>query len=301
MYKMKSGRGYVIRKKLFPYLLMLPALIPIAVILIYPIFKTGYMSLFDIATQKPNEGVFVGLENYISIIKSESFLLGLKNTFIVTIVTVVFSVLLGLVIALALNRPLFARGLYRSVIIIPWATPAVAAVLVWSWLFDYQFGFLNYYLTSLGFTSSNIGWLTTRNMSMVSLCIVMIWKNFSIACLMLLAGLQTIDLTLYEVAEMDGANAFRKFLHITLPGIKSSASILVLLLTVWSLREFTTIKLLTNGGPARATETLVLSTYQYAFNYYKIGDASAMGMITFFISLAFSLIYFLILKRGENK
>lgn len=300
MKRERSNSAYRLTNRLFPYLIMLPALIPIAAILIYPIFKTAYMSLFSIATQKPNEGVFVGLSNYVQIIGSETFLINLKNTGILTVVTVVFSVLLGLALALALNKTFPGRGLYRSMIIIPWATPQVAAVLVWLWLFDYQFGFINYALTSLGLSSVNIGWLVWSNMAMLSLCITLVWKYFSISCLMLIAGLQTIDMTLYEAAKVDGANAPRRFWHVTLPGLKASGSVLVMLVTIWCFREFTTVKLLTNGGPARATETLVLSTYLNAFSYYKMGMASAMGMITFLISMTFSVIYFLVLHRkGE--
>lgn len=286
--------------KMFPYLLMLPSLIPIAVILIYPIFRTAWMSLFNIATQKPNEGIFVGLANYIQVFSSETFSVDIKNTVVLTVVTVAFSVLIGLGLALALNRNFPGKGFFRSLIIIPWATPQVAAVLVWMWLFDFQFGFVNYALRLLGIVQQNIGWLVTAQMAMPSLCIVMVWKYFSISCIMLLAGLQTIDTTLYEVARVDGANPLRQFWHITLPGLRESGSVLILLVTIWCFREFTTVKLLTNGGPARATETLVLSTYLNAFNYYKMGTASAMGMITFLISLLFSIGYFMLFKRRES-
>lgn len=173
-------------------------------------------------------------------------------------------------------------------------------MLVWLWLFDFQFGFVNHALSSLGVISRNVGWLVTPQMAMPSLCVVMIWKYFSIACIMLMAGLQTIDLTLYEVAKVDGATPLRQFWHITLPGLQASGGVLVLLMTIWCFREFTTVKLLTNGGPARATETLVLSTYLNAFNYYKMGTASAMGMITFLISLAFGLAYFMVFNRRRN-
>ena len=162
-----------------------------------------------------------------------------------------------------------------------------------------NFGLLNYLLTQLGVINKNIGFLTSKQWSMFSLCVVMTWKYFSISCLMLLSGLQSIDTTLYEAAKVDGASVFSQFHHVTLPGLKSSATVLILLVTVWSFREFTIIRLLTNGGPARSTETLVLSTYLTAFSYYKLGRASAMGIVTLVLSLVFSIVYFMIIKRGD--
>lgn len=292
--------SYRARGRLFPYLLMAPSLIPIGVILLYPIFQTTWMSLFDISTMKPKEGHFVGFQNYAEIFADPKTLSSLQNTFVLTMVTVVFSVGLGLLLALALNRRIPARGLLRSFIIVPWSTPAVAAVLVWTWLMDANFGLLNYAFQSLGITAKSIRFLSDKRMAMPSLCFVMVWKYFSISCLMLLSGLQSIDTTLYEAAKVDGASPFRQFHHITLPGLKSSASVLVLLVTIWSFREFTTVRLLTNGGPARSTETLVLTTYLTAFNYFELGLASALGIVTFLLSFAFSVIYFLLLRKGED-
>lgn len=299
---MKSGviRLNRVKDRLFPYLLTLPSLIPIGIILIYPIFKTGYMSLFDISTMKPNEGVFVGFSNYGELFRDPKIGTSLVNTALLTLSTVCFSVLLGLLLALALNRKIHARGFFRSLIIVPWATPAVAAVLVWTWMMDYNFGLINFALRSLGLVSKNVGFLTTSAMAMPSLCFVMTWKYFSISCLMLLSALQSIDETLYEAARVDGARPFSQFRHVTLPGLRSSGGVLVLLVTIWSFREFTTVRLLTNGGPARSTETLVLTTYLNAFNYYKLGFASALGILTFLLSLAFSVAYFLVLQRGAD-
>ncbi len=300
MMKTKFSFSYRTRSRLFPYFLMLPTLIPIAVVLLYPIYKTAYMSLFDISTMKPGEGTFIGLQNYIEIFSDEKTIESLRNTAVITVVTVICSVLLGLLLALALNRSMPMRGFFRSLIIVPWATPAVAAVLVWTWMMNSNFGLLNYLLTSCGIISKNIGFLTDKKWSMFSLCLVMTWKYFSISCLMLLSGLQSIDNTLYEAARVDGASSLSQFRHVTLPGLKSSATVLILLVTVWSFREFTTVRLLTNGGPARSTETMVLTTYLTAFSYYKLGLASAMGIVTFVLSLLFSILYFMIIRRGDD-
>lgn len=288
--------------RLFPYLLLLPSLIPILVILIYPILKTAYMSLCKISTQKPDSAEFIGFDNYSKMFQSGSFYLGLKNSVFLTVWTVVFAILLGLGIALILNMNFRGRGFFRSITILPWATPQVAAVLVWMWLFDYQFGMVNYMCSSLGIISKNISWLTDPKVAIISVLIVNIWKYFAISAIMLLAGLQTIDTTLYEAAKVDGANVFQRFFHITLPGLHASGGILVLLVTIWSFREYTTIKLMTNGGPARATETLVIQTYMEAFQYYKMGSAAAMGMVTFLISLLFSALYYwLVFGRKKEK
>lgn len=295
--KQKSVRNLFL-KKLFPYLLLIPSLIPIVVILIYPICETFVISLFKMNPMRPDADLFIGLGNYIKLFHEESFFLGLKNSLELTLVTVVGSNLVGLGLALLLNMEFKGRGIFRSLVIIPWTLPAVAAVLIWIWILDYQFGVANYILSIAGIINESIPWLSSTQMAMVSVTIVCIWKQFPISCIMYLASLQTIDHTQYEAAEMDGANLIQRFFCITLPGIAASGGVVLLLTSVWAFREFTIIQIMTNGGPSRATETLVVQSYLEAFNNFNYGYASSLGMITFTISLIFSVVYYkLILGR----
>ena len=288
--KQKSVRNLFL-KKLFPYLLLIPSLIPIVVILIYPICETFVISLFKMNPMRPDADLFIGLGNYIKLFHEESFFLGLKNSLELTLVTVAGSNLVGLGLALLLNMEFKGRGIFRALVIIPWTLPAVAAVLIWIWILDYQFGVANYILSIAGIVKESIPWLSSTQMAMVSVIIVCIWKQFPISCIMYLASLQTVDHTQYEAAEMDGANLIQKFFCITLPGIAASGGVVLLLTSVWAFREFTIIQIMTNGGPSRATETLVVQSYLEAFNNFNYGYASSLGMITFAISLIFSVVY----------
>ena len=298
--KQKSVRNLFL-KKLFPYLLLIPSLIPIVVILIYPICETFVISLFKMNPMRPDADLFIGLGNYIKLFHEESFFLGLKNSLELTLVTVVGSNLVGLGLALLLNMEFKGRGIFRALVIIPWTLPAVAAVLIWIWILDYQFGVANYILSIAGIVKESIHWLSSTQMAMVSVIIVCIWKQFPISCIMYLASLQTVDHTQYEAAEMDGANLIQKFFCITLPGIAASGGVVLLLTSVWAFREFTIIQIMTNGGPSRATETLVVQSYLEAFNNFNYGYASSLGMITFAISLIFSVVYYKLIlgRKGE--
>lgn len=298
--KQKSVRNLFL-KKLFPYLLLIPSLIPIVVILIYPICETFVISLFKMNPMRPDADLFIGLGNYIKLFHEESFFLGLKNSLELTLVTMVGSNLVGLGLALLLNMEFKGRGIFRALVIIPWTLPAVAAVLIWIWILDYQFGVANYILSIAGIVKESIPWLSSTQMAMVSVIIVCIWKQFPISCIMYLASLQTVDHTQYEAAEMDGANLIQKFFCITLPGIAASGGVVLLLTSVWAFREFTIIQIMTNGGPSRATETLVVQSYLEAFNNFNYGYASSLGMITFAISLIFSVVYYKLIlgRKGE--
>ena len=298
--KQKSVRNLFL-KKLFPYLLLIPSLIPIVVILIYPICETFVISLFKMNPMRPDADLFIGLGNYIKLFHEESFFLGLKNSLELTLVTVAGSNLVGLGLALLLNMEFKGRGIFRALVIIPWTLPAVAAVLIWIWILDYQFGVANYILSIAGIVKESIPWLSSTQMAMVSVIIVCIWKQVPISCIMYLASLQTVDHTQYEAAEMDGANLIQKFFCITLPGIAASGGVVLLLTSVWAFREFTIIQIMTNGGPSRATETLVVQSYLEAFNNFNYGYASSLGMITFAISLIFSVVYYKLIlgRKGE--
>lgn len=282
--KQKSVRNLFL-KKLFPYLLLIPSLIPIVVILIYPICETFVISLFKMNPMRPDADLFIGLGNYIKLFHEESFFLGLKNSLELTLVTVVGSNLVGLGLALLLNMEFKGRGIFRALVIIPWTLPAVAAVLIWIWILDYQFGVANYILSIAGIVKESIPWLSSTQMAMVSVIIVCIWKQFPISCIMYLASLQTVDILNMRLLRWMELNLIQKFFCITLPGVAASGGVVLLLTSVWAFREFTIIQIMTNGGPSRATETLVVQSYLEAFNNFNYGYASSLGMITFAISL----------------
>ncbi len=289
---LKLGKTQESRNAIFSVSLLLPALIVSGFILIYPLCKSLSMSFFRINLMNPKRNQFIGFDNYVQLAQSSKFWEGLLVTVIITAGVVIGAVLLGLIFALLLNLRFKGRGVMRSLMVIPWAIPPVAAVLAWLWILDSQFGILNYILKVMGIIEGNIQWISNTRMAVVSVTLVQIWKQVPIAAVMLLAGLQTIPNELYEASSIDGASYMQRLVHITLPGLKTTAGFLILLITIWTFRQFTVIYLMTEGGPNRATETLVIQIYREAFKYFDIGYAAAIGTITFGISLLFGAVYF---------
>jgi multiple sugar transport system permease protein len=287
--KFHSKRG---KDAVFSTLLLLPALVISGFILIYPLLKSLNMSLFKINLANPDANQFVWFDNYVRMAHSDNFWAGLGVTTVITIAVVAGAVLIGFILALLLNASFSGRSIMRSLVVIPWAIPPVAAVLSWIWILDSQFGIFNYLIRTARLFHTNINWLSDPNMAVISVTMVQIWKEIPIAAVMLLAGLQTIPLELYEAASIDGASYLQRLAHVTIPGLKTSAGIVVLLISIWTFRQFTIIFLMTEGGPARATETLVIQIYREAFKYFDMGYAAAIGTITFIISLIFGVIYF---------
>ena len=199
--------------------------------------------------------------------------------------------------ALLVNRPFKGRTLARGLITLPWAFPEVAAVLLWLWMFNQQYGILGQLVLSLRLTSGTAPWLTDPSWAMLSLILMTVWKIFPFYTLVILTALQTIQQELYEAARIDGANPVQSFFHITLPGIMPVFSVLTLLVTIWSLQRFTSIWLLTGGGPANATETLSIKVYNAAFRFHDLGYGSTIGVVGLVLSLGVAALYFTTERR----
>ena len=286
---------------LLPYLLLLPVLVTVGLVLLYPIAKNVWLSFHALDYVRPQKGqAFVGGENYQDLLASRDFWLGMWNTAVYTVGTVLGSFLIGLGTAVFLNEKFRGRWLARTLIILPWAVPYVAAVLMWTWIMDAEYGVLNYVLVKTGLVTGKILWLASPVYAMAAVLIVTVWKQFPFATVMLLAGLQAIPDTLYEAAHIDGAGRWRRFVHITLPGLRSVTAVVLILLTIWAFRRFTVIYVMTGGGPARATETLPIQTYLEAFSNYNMGYASALGTISLVISMGVTLVYLRVLPKSEE-
>lgn len=282
------------------YFFILPCLAVLTIIYYYPIVKAINLSFFDIKMIDPRrKAVFVWLANYREILAMPHFWHSLRVTTLYTAGIVVGTYLIGLYTALLLNQNFRGRTLARSIIILPWGVPYVAVCITWSWMYDYQFGVINYILSQLGIIESNIGWLIDPSVALWSVLVVTIWKFYPIATLMLLAGLQTIPAQLQEAAKIDGANILQRFRYITLPGLAPVSRILILLLIIWGIgRIIIVIYLLTEGGPVRATETLILQTYLRAFSYFQMSYAATLATMILVMSILLSFVYLLVLRHG---
>ncbi len=284
-----------------PIGLIFPAIFLMALLLFYPIIRGIQLSLYDISLlQLRSGGEFVGLRNYYRLLRDPNFLNSLRVTVLYSLGVVTASYLAGLGLALLLNRAFTARSLLRTLVIVPWAVPEIVAVLIFVWMYDAQYGVFNWFLVSLGIIQEPVGWLVQARLALPAVIMTTVWKQFPLALLILLAGLQTIPYDQYEAAMVDGANSWQRFRFITWPGLRSVNIVLILILILYSFRRVTIIYAMTAGGPARATETLSIMTYTTAFHYQKIGYASTVGTVLLVLLLAFTVVYFRVTYGTNN-
>jgi multiple sugar transport system permease protein len=287
------------RRAITPYLFLLPSFVALAIVFFYPMLQAVVLSLFSNAIG--GMGRFVGLDQYATVLTSAYFPRVLRTSVIWTVGNVVFVLAIGLATALMLDRRFPGRAIARAIFILPWAVPYVAAALIWGWIFDYEFGVLNYLVTASGLAEQKVSFLLGCPAALFSLTGVSIWKLFPLGTIMYLAGLQTIPAEYYDAARVDGAGPLQSFRYITLPGLTNVTIMLTLLVTIWTFgRAFTIIFLLTEGGPAGCTENIVIRAYLEAFKFFHIGTASAIGVIVLMISLVFSVAYLLVVGRGRG-
>lgn len=281
------------------YLLLLPLLLVIIGLLGYPLLYALSLSF-----QKKAVGVsgqFVGWANYGRLIFDDPIFPKLiKNTVIYTGASVVLKSMLGLGMALILNEPLKGRNLFRGLLMIPWVLPQAVVALNWKWILD-STGVLNYILVNLGLTGRYIPWLSTPDTAMMSLVLVNIWANFPFFGINFLAAMQTIPRDLYEAAEVDGASAWQRFLHVTLPGLKQIMLVLGILSTIWTWNMFTHVWLLTGGGPADNTHLFATYAYQVGLTGQGLGYAATVSLVFMpVLALAIGILSPILLRSKES-
>jgi len=292
-------RGGANRPGLFPYLMVGPAVAIMAAVLGLPAVVGVVMSFQYNKLTRPNAfKPFVGFDNYIEMLSRADFYAGVGRALLYTAGVVALSYLAGLVFALLLNERFRARGIARAAIMLPWAVPLVAGVLVWGVMFDANFGLINKLLALVPGAPSTTAWLLDPVTALPALIVVDAWHQFPLAMLFLLAGLQGVPEELYEAAEVDGAGPAQRFWNVTVPGIRSVSLITVLMMTIWSFRRFDVVFLLTGGGPGDATETLIIQTYNEAFTSYEFSYAATLGVASLIISMGFAGLYFLARRRS---
>ncbi|MHB1134100.1 MAG: carbohydrate ABC transporter permease [Chloroflexota bacterium] len=292
-----TGAGRKPRPNLTPYLLAAPVAIYIGLLLLYPIAQGLYTSFTRTELLSGIPPSFVGLANYQRMMADAAFWRSVITTVVYTVLVVTTVMGTALLSAMLLNNKFKGRTVARGIITLPWAFPEVAAVLIWTWMLSQQFGVLNVVVRWLLPFDANLPWLTDPNLAMFSLVFMTVWKLFPFYSLVLLTSLQSVQQELYEAARIDGAGPLAAFRHVTLPGIAPTLGIMTLLITIWSFRRFTSIFLLTGGGPASATETLVIRVYNTAFRFYDLSYGAALGVAGLALSLAITLLYFWSQKR----
>lgn len=259
------------------YLLLLPLLLVVIGLLGYPLLYAISLAFQKKAVGLPGE--FIGLANFERLIFNDPIFLKLvRNTAIYAGASVILKIIMGLGMALILNEPIKGRNLFRGLLMIPWVLPQAVVALNWKWILN-STGVMNYVLVNLGLLDRYIPWLSNTNTAMLSLVLVNLWANFPFFGINFLAAMQTIPKDLYEAAEVDGASAWQRFIHVTLPGLRQMMLVLGILSTIWTWNMFTHVWLLTGGGPADNTHLFATYAYQVGLTGQGLGYAAAVSIV----------------------
>jgi len=283
-----------------PYLFVAPVAAYLLVFQGYPLVQEFVLSFTSTSLLSPAVHTFVGAQNYVDLTGTDDFLHSLLITAIYTVACVVLSIGLGLVAALLLNAPFTGRGVARALVTVPWAAPPVAVALIFTWMLNAQYGIFNRALRVLGFAAGAENWLDDPSLALPAILITTIWQIFPFASVVILAALQGVSQELRDAAVIDGADRLSVFRAVVWPTIQPSVMLLALFITIWSLRRFDLIWLMTQGGPIGATNTLVIELYRRAFVYRDLGQAASVGMIGLSIAIIITLVYFRLTLRAER-
>ena len=284
---------------------LLPAIAIIAAVAFVPLAGTIWESFHRHDLRMPWLGrPFIGGGNYAEALSDARMWAALGHTAFFTLVTVALELVLGLVLALGLNRAYRGRGIVRMAVLLPWAIPTVVAALVWRFMFESESGIVNAVLTSLAVLRDPLVWLSHPTAAWIPLILADVWKTTPFVALLLLAGLQGIDQTLYEAARMDGARAWRQFREITLPMLMPAVLVAGIFRMLDAFRVFDLVYVLTGGGPGTATEPISLYAFTSLLQNLRFGYGSAISVIIFAITFALALLYIRLLGAsltGEER
>lgn len=292
----KMTRSKVING-LKPVLFTLPAMVPFVLFWLAPLLYVLYLSFTEWDFMSP-EKTFVGLQNYADLFSNPAFYKALRVTALFCAGSVLPIILLGLGLALLMNRKLKGSALYQVLLFSPWVTPTVAVSIVWSWIYEPEVGLANTVLDFLGL--AKIGWLQDPKWALVGVLLVTIWKSVGWAMIFYLVALRNVPSDLLEAGELDGASAAQKFFRITLPLISPTTLFLFVVQLIQALQAYDQINVLTQGGPSGSTRTLLYLYYQSAFESFQIGEASSVAVVLVIICMLLSVFSFGISKRTTH-
>jgi multiple sugar transport system permease protein len=270
-------------RKVLSFLFMLPAGGLLLVFLTYPLGLGTWLGFTD--TKIGRAGVFIGIDNYISLVQDSVFLLSVFNTILYTVVATVFKFGLGLWLALILNNNMPCKAFIRAIVLLPYIVPTVLSAIAFWWIFDSQFSIISYLLTELGWIDHYIDFLGQPNAARASVIAANVWRGIPFVAICLLAGLQTISPSLYEAAAIDGANPWQRFRHVTVPMLMPILSIVMTFSVLFTFTDFQLIYAITRGGPVNATHLMATLAFQRAIPGGQLGEGAAIAtaMIPFLI------------------
>ncbi|MCU1469786.1 MAG: sugar transporter permease [Glaciihabitans sp.] len=294
----KRRKGFDKQGKL-AFWLLLPACVAVFGVIIYPMFRTLIVSLFQVNSALASVTPFVGLGNYLTVLSNSDFWASIGRTLYFTLVSTALELILGLIVAGLLNANLKWRWLFRTIVVIPWAIPTIVNAAMWKGIFNAQYGALNALLTQLGIIQNYQAWLADPTLALNMVILADVWKTVPLVAFFLLAGLTAIPPELYEAAKLDRASWPRIFRSIVLPMLVPSISIVLVLRTVEAFKVFDIIYAMTRGGPVNGTATVAYYAYETAFSDQNFGVGSAISYIITIFILVLSAVYLRLLRRSD--
>ena len=284
----------------FACLLLLPATLALVLIRIVPLFEGVGLAFTNRRLLADRPTSFVGFQNFVRIFTQDTEFWGVFGfTLLYTFATVALSYSFGLLIAVLLNKKIRCRGIFRTLLLVPWIVPAVVSAASWQWALNDQTGIINNLLQCLGLINKPIPFLASPGMARFTVIMVSAWKNYPYMALSLLAGLQTVPDDIRESAQIDGANTFQSFFHVVLPQIRPVTLVCTTLMTIWTFNNFDNIYLLTMGGPDRATQVVSVLSYYSAFWRMNMGYASAISTVMLLFMMVLAVFYIRIVLRKD--
>ena len=287
------------RRMLQPYFYIGPVLLLLVLMFGYPLIDSIIMSFQSYKLSKPNDIAWNNFQNYIKMFTDKNFLLLVKNSLIYVIASVAGQFLLGLILALALNTKFKGRGIYQSIVFLPWAFSAFVVGLLFRWSFNGEYGVINDILKKLGLIEKGVSWLGTPGLSLLVVIFAMVWIGIPFFAINILAALQSVPSEIYEAADMDGCGAVRKFFSLTVPFIKPTIITTLLLRTIWIFNSFDLIVIVTEGGPANYSQTLPSDMYSQAFSSYDFGLAGAFGVLLMLVLSVYAIVFLKVTKYDK--
>lgn len=284
-----------------PYLMLMPTFAIISIFMFYPIFNTFFLSTQNHILTNMNEAGFAGLTNFQKLLSDQTFLKAAGNSLWWTVANVSLQAFFGLIVALLLNMKFKGRGIFRALLFTPWAVGGILVALIWSFMFNESVGVIGDLLMKIGLIDNKMSWFSSGTTSMWALTIANTWRGIPFFAISILSSLQTIPLEVYESADVDGASAWTKFWKITLPLIKDTLLLTILLRTIWTLNVVDIIYGMTKGGPNFSTLTIPVYIMMTFNDTLDAGYASAMAVLMILVLLIFSALYLKIGKYGEEE
>lgn len=289
----KVRRGIHFREDVYlPYVLLFPAILIVLGTLIVPLFILGNLSLrdIDLATLEDVFQAPLTTRHYESVLSNPDTWRSLRISFLYVVGTTSLAFAVGFGTALLLKQVFPGQRVFRTLLLVPWAIPGVTATVAFLWMLTPTFGVVNYILRTLGLITTDINWFGNPDTALIAVILPTAWKAYPFFAVMLLAGLQSIPDEWYEAAAVDGAGIWNQFRYVTWPGVKRFAILALIFNGMHTFREFDFIFAATQGGPSGATETIAIRVYNEAFQAFRLGSASALGIVTFLLVVGFVIL-----------